>query len=86
MRNNESKKLVIRGEKSNRSSLSTIYQDAQRCSKMTESLQQINKWIDGSSKCAENRNEEKKTYFMKSSCLEDALKMPRYEYCCSIVN
>ena len=26
----------------------TIYQDAQRCSKMTESLQQINKWINGS--------------------------------------
>ena len=103
MRNNESKKLVIRGEKSNRSSLSslydaadysqkrreeidrstlsvynlqstddnkeskmlkddrkpatdqqllstdaTIYQDAQRCSKITESLHQINKWINGS--------------------------------------
>ena len=44
----------------------TIYQDAQRCSKMTESLQQINKWSDGSSRCAENRNEEKKPtkYFM----------------------
>ena len=61
---------------------------------MRESLQQINKWINESkdqrinrpldqrvnneSKCAENRNEEKKTstYFKKSSCLEDALRMP----------
>ena len=38
----------------------TIYQDAQRCSKMTESLQQINKWINGSTdQSAENRKEEK---------------------------
>ena len=59
-----------------------------------KSLQQINKWINGSTgqringsksliKIANKQNENVK----KGSCLEDALKCPaEYEYCCSIVN
>ena len=38
MRNNESKKLVIRGEKSNRSSLSSLYDAADYSQKRREEI------------------------------------------------